>query len=109
MNFADYQAQAAGFAVYESPEYPLLGLAEETGEFIGIFAKASRGDDLYARFGGTEGLNRALLREAGDILWQLSQCLTAQGLSLADAAALNLEKLADRRARGVLSGTGDTR
>lgn len=109
MNFKDYQEQAHQFAEYERDEYPFLGLAEETGEFLGIAAKMSRGDDLVARYGSVEEVEAKALKEAGDILWQLSECLTSMGLSLEDAAIMNIAKLTDRKNRNVIKGAGDDR
>ncbi|WP_019406200.1 MazG nucleotide pyrophosphohydrolase domain-containing protein [Stutzerimonas stutzeri] len=109
MNFAEYQRKSRKFAQYAEPVYPFLALPEETGEFVGLIAKASRGDDMEARFGSREQYQEAVLKEAGDVLWQLTQCLTEMGLSLQDAAELNLKKLEDRLQRGVIKGQGDNR
>lgn len=109
MNFREYQERARAFAQYQEHCYPFIGLAEEVGEFLGIAAKAARGDDLVKRFGSREALQQHALKEAGDVLWQLSACLNEHGLSLQDAAELNLQKLADRQTRGVIKGSGDNR
>lgn len=109
LNFAQYQERAKVFALYKEPSYPFIGLAEEVGEFLGIAAKAARGDDLVKRFGTREAVRQHALKEAGDVLWQLSACLNEHGLSLQDAAELNLKKLEDRAARGVIQGSGDNR
>ena len=55
------------------------------------------------------GVHEAFAKEAGDILWQLSQCLEEMGLSLQVVAEMNLKKLEDRQQRGVLKGSGDNR
>lgn len=109
MNFAEYQNKATTFAVYEDGTYPFLGLAEETGEFVGLIAKVARGDDPKKLFGTPEKCRERLLKEAGDVLWQLSQCLNEVGLSLQEAAELNIAKLEDRKQRGVIQGSGDDR
>lgn len=109
INFNDYQVRARTFAEYSQECYPFIALAEEVGEFVSFAAKMARGDDLRRRFGTEESLQRAILKEAGDVLWQLSQCLEEYGLSLQDAAELNLEKLEDRQQRGVIKGSGDDR
>ena len=109
MNFDEYQKQASKFAVYESVYYPFFGIAEEVGEFVGLYAKLERGDDINKRFGSAAGLREAFMKEAGDILWQLSQCLEEMGLSMQDVAEMNLKKLEDRQQRGVLRGFGDNR
>ena len=109
MNFDEYQKQARKFAVYESHYYPFFGLAEEVGEFVGLAAKLERGDDINKRFGSIAGLLEAFMKEAGDILWQLSQCLKEMNISLQEVAEMNLKKLEDRQQRGVLKGAGSDR
>lgn len=109
MNFDQYQKRAGDFAVYEEQEYPFFALAEETGEFLGLMAKFKRGDDLVARFGSVDGFYEALTKEAGDILWQLSQALRELDISMQDVAEANIKKLEDRMNRGVIKGYGDDR
>lgn len=109
MLISQYEGKAKTYAVFENEGYPFLGLAEETGEFLGLMAKNLRGDDLVARFGSEEAVREAFLKEAGDVLWQLSQALRTLGLTLEEAATLNLQKLEDRASRGVLKGSGDNR
>ena len=110
LTFDSYQQEAAGYAVYVEEAYPFIGLTEEVGEFLSYAAKLARGDDLSERYPDEEVLKEKILKEAGDILWMLSRCLHEYGhLSLQEAAELNLKKLADRKARGVLQGSGDDR
>ena len=109
MNFDEYQKQARKFAVYGSKYYPFFGIAEEVGEFVGLAAKFERGDSIKERFGSMAGLYESFAKEAGDILWQLSQCLEELGLSLQVVAEMNLKKLEDRQQRGVLKGVGSDR
>jgi len=109
MNFDQYQKKASEFAVYDEQDYPFYALAEETGEFLGLMAKFKRGDDLAARFGSVEGFYEALKKEAGDILWQLSQALCELGIPMQEVAETNIKKLEDRMNRGVIKGHGDDR
>lgn len=109
MDFKEYQEKAMGFAVYEDEQYPLLGLPEEVGELLGIFAKHLRGDDLIKRYGSHGAMREAILKEAGDVLWQLTALLKEVDMTLQDAAELNIQKLTDRQARGVIQGSGDNR
>lgn len=102
--FNEYQTAAIDFAVFPEEAkltYPLMGLAEETGELIGKFAKHFRGDKPYDI--------EAVKKEAGDVLWMLSAVLTALDVDLEEVAMLNLEKLSDRQRRDVLRGCGDDR
>jgi NTP pyrophosphatase (non-canonical NTP hydrolase) len=48
-------------------------------------------------------------KEMGDVLWYLAQLSTEFGFPLEDVASLNLEKLASRKERGMLHGSGDNR
>lgn len=109
MNFKEYQKKANTFAEYEETHYPFLGLAEEVGEFLGIAAKRARGDNLIERYGSMDKLDGAILKEAGDILWMLAECLTSMGLSLQEVAEANIAKLTSRKERGVIKGAGDDR
>ncbi|MEL7340628.1 MAG: MazG nucleotide pyrophosphohydrolase domain-containing protein [Bacteroidota bacterium] len=48
-------------------------------------------------------------KEMGDVLWYLAVGADEFGLSLSEIAAANIEKLASRKARGVIQGSGDDR
>jgi NTP pyrophosphatase (non-canonical NTP hydrolase) len=48
-------------------------------------------------------------KEAGDVLWQLSQVVRDCGITLEEVAVTNIEKLALRKAKGTLKGSGDDR
>lgn len=109
MNFAEYQKQASKFAVYPQRLYPFLGLAEEVGELVGLIAKGERGDYPFESFGSPGKRRDALMKEAGDVLWQLSQCLEESDISMQEVAEMNLKKLEDRQQRGVLKGAGSDR
>jgi NTP pyrophosphatase (non-canonical NTP hydrolase) len=85
--------------------YPALGLANEAGEVAGKVKKILR--DRRGRISDAD--RQALALELGDVLWYLSEMCTRLGIRLEDVAAGNLAKLADRAARGVLSGDGDQR
>jgi len=54
-------------------------------------------------------LRVGILKEAGDILWELNALLTELGSSMEEAATMNIDKLYDRRERGVLLSEGDNR
>ena len=101
MNFSEYQARASATAIYEDKIYPILGLAEEAGEVAGKVAKSLRDK--------TPLDEDVLIKEMGDVLWMLAAIATDHGITLAEIAQRNLDKLASRQARGKLSGSGDDR
>ena len=109
MRFADYQRSSRTTAVYpdlgSNLTYPALGLCGEAGETAENVKKAVRDD------GGilTEERRAALAAELGDVLWYVAQLATEAGLDLDEIAAANLDKLASRRDRNVLHGSGDHR
>lgn len=85
--------------------YPALGLAGEAGEVCEQIKKALRDDAGQI----TPQRHEALKKELGDVLWYLAALAFELDLDLGDIAQANLDKLADRQARGVLHGSGDTR
>lgn len=109
MTFIEYQRKAAEFATYSAGSmYPFLGLAEEAGEVAGKVAKRLRktGEDGVFQDGE---LRAAVSKELGDVLWMAAACAASFGLSLSDVARENIDKLTDRKARGVIVGEGDDR
>tara|TARA_R100001377_G_scaffold22923_2_gene12330 strand:+ start:6672 stop:7004 length:333 start_codon:yes stop_codon:yes gene_type:complete len=108
----DYQAEMATTAIYKwAVIYPALGLANEAGEVLGKLKKLIRDNDV--RFDGTKSLTdkqrAGLAAELGDVLWYIAALSRDLGVSLNEIAEINLEKLADRKARGKLIGSGDNR
>lgn len=115
MNMDDYQQLTATTAVYPDAgygsaagvEYVLLGLLGEAGELANKYKKFLRGD-----VSGPDALDKIkdiLGPELGDVLWYVSQLSTELGFELSDLAKKNLDKLADRKQREVLKGSGDYR
>ena len=102
--FDYYQEEAHRTAVYP-PEnglaYLVTGLMAEAGEVAGKVAKVFRGD--------REVDPEAVAAELGDLLWFIAETGFHLGKPLSEIAAQNLNKLADRAARGVLKGNGDNR
>jgi NTP pyrophosphatase (non-canonical NTP hydrolase) len=102
---SDYLDCIAGRPEFNNPYYPALGLAGEVGEYCNKLKKVMRDndgliDDKFIEF--AKG-------ELGDILWYLSQCCSELDLSLNDVAEANIQKLASRKERGVITGNGDLR
>lgn len=105
MTLDEYQEAAKDTAVYrENPAnriiYPALGLAGETGEVVEKIKKYVR--DLVLD-------KDAVKRELGDVIWYVAALAADLGFTLEDVAQANLDKLADRKARNKLHGSGDYR
>ena len=49
------------------------------------------------------------VKELGDVLWFVAECCTVLRVDMDTVAELNIKKLADRKARGVIHGSGDNR
>ena len=118
MNLNEYQKQAMTTCMPSSNNfsYMFLNLVGEVGEFASKVAKHIRkgnayisgSSDLYFNdFPELSEQERELMKEAGDILWQLSGICTVMGWSLEEVAKQNLDKLAARKAVGTIDGNGD--
>lgn len=116
MDFNSYQEKAHETASYPYGTigkeahavdyvYPALGLAEEAGEVAGKFAKAVRDNEGVI----DEERRREIVKELGDVLWFVAECCTVLRVDMDTVAELNIKKLADRKARGVIHGSGDNR
>lgn len=104
MNFDEYQRKAATTAIFPEDDalgYVALGVNGEAGEIAEKVKKWKREDDRSYLDG--------LEKEIGDVTWYLSQLCEELGLSYDDVAVANIEKLADRQKRNVLTGEGDNR
>jgi len=102
MYLSQYQKQAAETAIYpkdKALEYLTLGLVGEAGEVANKIKKVIRD--------GTSPNN--VRDELGDVLWYLAMLSTELGYSLDTIADKNLWKLANRKTRNVLGGSGDNR
>lgn len=117
----NYQRIATKSAIYPGIGLPrglvyvALKLNGEAGELAEHVGKAMR-DDGYGEVDEKASLRsltkerrELIIKEIGDVLWYCSAACNELGITLADAAAENLHKLADRSARGVLQGDGDKR
>lgn len=83
----------------------VLGLVGESGEFADKVKKILRDDN-----GKLSGEKHDLLKkELGDVMWYVSTLADLLDTSIGEVAELNVQKLADRKKRGTLSGSGDKR
>ena len=111
MKFSDYQTATAETAIYPDAgrgsmvalAYVALGLAGEAGEVSNVVKKMLRDDLPYAE------VRERLGKELGDLCWYIARLCAELGIDLDDVASHNVDKLLDRKARGVLGGSGDTR
>lgn len=110
MNFNDYQKQALTTVISEGNEFNdllhwVLGINGESGEIAEKVKKIIR--DKGGKV--SEADKKELGREIGDVLWYLAVFAHHLGIEFDKVAADNLSKLADRRQRGRLQGSGDNR
>lgn len=84
-------------------EYLLYGLANEVGEVLGNMKKFLRGDFSY------ETAKQNSKKELGDCLYYLIRLCDCLEVNVEDVIVLNMHKLQDRKKRGVLQGSGDSR
>ena len=118
-NFDDYQFSAIRTVAYPGLGtalgllYTSLGLGNEAGEVLGKVKKLVRDDNgnmlITSQLEITDEKRAAIAKELGDTLWYLAMVATEMNLSLNDIAYENIQKLADRKERGVLKGDGDNR
>lgn len=104
----EYQNLAMATAVFpidKGLDYLVNGLTSEAGELAGHYAKAIRDDNGHL----TPERRELMLKEVGDTLWMCAGIARELGTTLEAVAQGNINKLASRKQRGVLSGSGDTR
>ena len=114
MNFQEYQTRA--FETADYPEcktgglvYPALELNGESGEIADFVKKIWRNRGVSSGEDLTPEEYKKLSLEMGDAMWALAALATAMKTSLETIAEMNLAKLADRKARGVIKFEGDNR
>ena len=124
MTLNQYQGRAMSTCMSSCSNfsYMMLNLVGEVGEFASKVAKEIRKGNI--EIGATAMPNKImpymnedewwakdeeLMKEAGDILWQLAGLCTTMGWTLEEIAQRNLDKLSSRKKRGVIDGDGDNR
>ncbi len=115
--FEEYSEQAMATAVYPaSPRiltekgtavalYPFIKLSGECGEVLEKIGKLIRDNNGVMTLEQRE----ALMHELGDVLWYINAGASELGYSLGTVARRNIGKLAGRKARDTLKGSGDER
>jgi NTP pyrophosphatase (non-canonical NTP hydrolase) len=101
MNFETYEKLADETDLAHPLNYYFLGLVEESGEVAGLRKRFLRDE------GNIDG--EKLAKELGDVLWYVAMIGKRYNISMDDVAVANIQKLADRKARGVITGAGDDR
>lgn len=108
--FEEYQTIVDKTALYPGRKsisgllYTALGLGE-TGEVQGKVKKILRDQNGSVTNENVE----QLAKELGDVLWYVAAMASELGLSLAEVAEMNYEKLSGRKERGTIQGSGDDR
>ena len=109
LTLTEYSSLALETAVYPNRganvPYAVLGLVGEAGEVADKVKKVMRDrDGCYDADAKTQ-----IAKELGDVMWYAAALADELGYSLEEIARMNLRKLADRRARNVIHGSGDDR
>jgi len=103
-----YQKVALTTAIYPREQaiiYPTLGLTGEAGEVANKVKKIIRdGSDSK-----DEKLVSEIKSEIGDCLWYIAVLANDFNIKLSDIASANIEKLATRKSKGTIHGSGDNR
>lgn len=105
----DYQTAALQTAVYPNQGnnivYPSLGLCGESGEVAEKVKKLIRDKEGVL----TDPDREKIALELSDCAWYLAVLAYELDYTLEEILQMNLDKLASRQQRGVLSGSGDNR
>ena len=97
----EYQEKCKTTAIYPKKDaivYLSLGLVSEAGEVAGKVKKHIR-----------DGTESNVASEIGDVLWYCAMLANELGANLGKIMEDNLYKLNDRKTRGTLQGSGDSR
>ena len=109
MELSEYQKKSLTTALYpnvgNNPYYAALGLTGEAGEVANTVKKIMRDDDGTI----TDEKQAEIKKELGDVLWYVACVASELKLDLNEVAQANLDKLASRKERGVLGGSGNDR
>jgi len=105
----DYQTAALKTAIYPNQGsnvvYPTLGLVGESGEVAEKVKKIIRDREGVL----TDPDREKIALELSDCCWYIAVLAYELDYNLEEIMQMNLDKLASRQERGVLSGSGDNR
>lgn len=104
----EYIANFSEEKVYPKSQYlpiRIFEIAAESSKLAGVLKKAIRDNDGYMSDASTEKVKFSLYR----LLWLMDSLCRWYGVSRASVMGKNLDKLSDRKRRGVLQGSGDNR
>lgn len=110
MTFDEYQKRALTTALHHPDALMdktiwVMGISGEAGEVLEKWKKiVAYKDGVISDEDLTE-----LSKELGDVVWYIAMLAHSLGLSFDEIMDHNLQKLADRKARGVQKGAGDNR
>ncbi len=109
LTFDEYQKQALSTAIYpdrgNNLYYPCLGLGGECGEVLEKVKKIMRDKGGVV----SEEDREAIKKELGDVSWYLASLAYELNLTMEEVAQANLDKLAQRKEKGTIQGSGDNR
>lgn len=108
MTLNEYQQAALETANYPTEYniiYPALGMNGEAGEVADKVKKVIRDNNMEF----TDDRKREIAKEIGDVLWYCAALAHDIGYTLEEIGEMNNAKLRSRKARGVISGSGDNR
>jgi len=113
MTFNRYQELAMETADYpdigKNLVYPAMGIAGEGGEYCDKAKKFWRNKGSMSAIDMSTVQATEFAKELGDVLWYIAASARELGYSLEKIAEMNIDKLRDRRARGVIKSEGDNR
>ncbi|MCI9284349.1 MAG: nucleoside triphosphate pyrophosphohydrolase family protein [Muribaculaceae bacterium] len=121
MTLNEYQQRAMTTCMdsCQNESYMMLNLVGEVGELASKMAKAIRkgkaivDNNRFITEHGTETMAdneiADMRKECGDIMWQIAGLCSVMGWPLENVCRENLAKLASRKNRGAIEGSGDNR
>ena len=109
MEFNQYQAEAFKTAVYpnigKNITYPTLGLCGEAGEVAEKVKKVIRDHNGIL----SQEQKEKIILELGDVLWYIALICYEMHIPMEFIVHANLIKLANRKDKNTLHGSGDNR